>query len=81
MECKLKTDAKLSSCRNYRFALWRTWDDSKPFAMIIGLNPSTADEVENDPTIIRCINFAKSWGYGVFAWQIYLPIVQLNQAI
>jgi hypothetical protein len=64
MECKLKTDAKLSSCRNYRFALWRTWDDSKPFAMIIGLNPSTADEVENDPTITRCINFAKSWGYG-----------------
>ena len=33
-------------------------------AMIIGLNPSTADENENDPTITRCINFAKSWGYG-----------------
>ena len=32
--------------------------------MIIGLNPSTADEVEDDPTLIRCINFAKSWGYG-----------------
>jgi len=32
--------------------------------MIIGLNPSTADENENDPTITRCINFAKSWGYG-----------------
>lgn len=32
--------------------------------MMIGLNPSTADEVEDDPTLIRCINFAKSWGYG-----------------
>ena len=32
--------------------------------MIIGLNPSTADEKENDPTIVRCIKFARSWGYG-----------------
>jgi hypothetical protein len=60
----LKTDAKFSACRKYRYALWRTWDESKPNVMIIGLNPSTADENENDPTITRCINFAKSWGYG-----------------
>lgn len=32
--------------------------------MIIGLNPSTADEKKDDPTITRCIDFAKSWGYG-----------------
>ena len=60
----MKTDAKLSDCRKYRYALWRTWDDSKPYAMVVGLNPSTADEIEDDPTLIRCINFAKSWGYG-----------------
>ena len=48
MEYNLKTDAKFSVCRKYRYALWRNWDDSKPFAMIIGLNPSTADENEND---------------------------------
>ena len=64
MELNLKTDAKLSKCRNYRYALWRIWDDSKPYVMIIGLNPSTADETEDDPTITRCINFAKSWGFG-----------------
>ncbi|RLD38696.1 MAG: hypothetical protein DRI97_13435 [Bacteroidetes bacterium] len=57
-------DATFSECRKYRFALWRTWDESTPYALIIGLNPSTADEVENDPTISRCINFAKEWGYG-----------------
>jgi hypothetical protein len=82
---KMKTDAKLSSCRKYRFALWRTWDDSKPFVMIIGLNPSTADEVENDPTIIRCINFAKYWGYGgvcmanLFAYRATDPSVMKSK--
>ena len=40
------------------------WDEDKPLVMIIGLNPSTADEKVNDPTITRCINFASSWGYG-----------------
>lgn len=58
------TGATFSPCRIYRYALWRIWDDTKPFAMFIGLNPSTADEIENDPTVRRCINFAKSWGCG-----------------
>ena len=60
----LKKAAKLSKCRKYRFALWRIWDDSKPHVMFVGLNPSTADETEDDPTLTRCINYAKSWGYG-----------------
>jgi hypothetical protein len=60
----MKSDAVLSECRAYRYALWRVWDDHKPYAMFIGLNPSTADEIEDDPTIRRCIQFAKFWGYG-----------------
>lgn len=60
----MKTDANLSNCRKYRYALWRIWDESKPYAMFIGLNPSTADETEDDPTISRCINYSKDWGYG-----------------
>ena len=32
--------------------------------MFIGLNPSTADETTDDPTLVRCMNFAKAWGYG-----------------
>ena len=59
-----KSGAVFSDCRKYRYALWRIWDVNKSLAMIIGLNPSTADETSNDPTITRCISFARSWGYG-----------------
>ncbi len=60
----MKKDAILSEDRKYRYVLSRIWDETKPTVMIIGLNPSTADETEDDPTIRRCINFATSWGYG-----------------
>ena len=59
-----KSGAVFSDCRKYRYALWRIWNEHMPIAMIIGLNPSTADQTRNDPTITRCINFASSWGYG-----------------
>ncbi len=59
-----KSGAVFSDCRKFRYALWRMWDGDKPLVMIIGLNPSTADEKVNDPTITRCISFACSWGYG-----------------
>ncbi len=56
-----------SSNRVYRYVLWREWNQllSAPFryAMFIGLNPSTADETKNDPTVRKCIGFAKRWGY------------------
>jgi len=61
---RMKTGAKISPCNKYRYALWRVWDESLPLVMFIGLNPSTADATEDDPTIRRCIGFAKSWGYG-----------------
>jgi hypothetical protein len=48
----------------YRYSLSRIWDESKPMVMFIMLNPSTADAKTDDPTIKRCIGFAKSWGYG-----------------
>ena len=59
-----KSGAVFSDCRKYRYALWRMWNENMPITMIIGLNPSTADQTRNDPTITRCINFASSWGYG-----------------
>lgn len=54
--------AVFSECRNWRYVLRRRWDAGPVVAFIL-LNPSTADETENDPTIRRCIGFAKSWGF------------------
>ena len=59
-----QSGATLSTCRRYRYALWRIWEETKPTVLFVGLNPSTADEQIDDPTLIRCMNYAKSWGYG-----------------
>lgn len=60
----MKKDAYLSSDGMYRYMLYRKWDDKLPDVAYIMLNPSTADHDIDDPTIRRCIGFAKSWGYG-----------------
>jgi hypothetical protein len=46
----------------YRYALWRRWAEG-PYALFVGLNPSTADATQDDPTVRRCIRFARDWGY------------------
>ncbi len=56
--------ACFSSCNNYRYLLGRIWEPKKPLYLFVCLNPSTADALKNDPTVRRCINFAKSWGGG-----------------
>lgn len=56
--------ALFSDCRRYRYLLWRTWDVDKGGVLFIMLNPSTADETVNDPTIERCYRRAMQWGYG-----------------
>jgi hypothetical protein len=57
--------AEFSECRTYRYVLWRrwAWDGYANQVLFIGLNPSTADEIQDDPTVRRCIQFAKDWGY------------------
>jgi len=56
--------ALLSHCGKYRYTLSRIWDTEKPCVMFLMLSPSTADAFSDDPTIRRCIGFAKSWGFG-----------------
>jgi hypothetical protein len=66
--------AIFSHCLRYRFELWRNWGTGRKLAFI-GLNPSTADETRNDPTVTRCINFAKRDG---FAGMVMLNIFGLR---
>ncbi len=58
--------AIFSDCRKYRYALWRIWDKDVRLVMFIGLNPSTANESKDDPTIRRVKRFASDWGFGGF---------------
>jgi len=53
-----------SPCRLYRYFLKIVWDSGKPRQVFIGLNPSTADENSDDPTVRRWLGFAKDWGMG-----------------
>jgi hypothetical protein len=54
--------AVFSADKTYRYRLSRTWGNSGTHATWIMLNPSTADALEDDPTIRRCIAFTKAWG-------------------
>lgn len=84
--------------RLYRYTLWRSWNNhplgelfAHPtprrtrYVQFIGLNPSTADETRDDPTVRRCIDFAKRWGYeamcmtNAFAWRATNPRVMMGQ--
>jgi|TARA_R100000049_G_C1908156_1_gene56216 hypothetical protein len=60
----MKFEAEISECENYRYSLTREWDKDKGKVLFIMLNPSTACDESNDLTTIRCINYAKRWGYG-----------------
>ena len=77
--------AEFSPCRRYRYALLRAWKPEAGFAMFVGLNPSTADEATDDPTIRRCVAFARAWGYGalcmmnLFAYRATQPADMLGQ--
>lgn len=79
------SSAIFSQDRVYRYVLWRKWGH-EGYAMFIGLNPSTADETIDDPTIRRCVAFAKAWGYGalcmtnLFAFRATDPKVMVRAA-
>lgn len=59
----IKKSAVISPCGLYRYRLERRWGDAPPQTFIM-LNPSTADADIDDPTIRRCIEFAKREGAG-----------------
>jgi len=67
--------AVYSDCERYRYLLTRVWQPAGRKALFIMLNPSTATEVQNDPTVERCERRARTLGFGgfrvtnIFAWR------------
>lgn len=56
--------AVVSRCQQYRYQLTRSWNEKLPSVAFVGLNPSTADAHIDDPTVRRCVGFARDWGFG-----------------
>jgi len=67
--------AVYSDCERYRYSLERVWDEKGKRVLFVMLNPSTATEVQNDPTVERCERRARALGFGafcvtnIFAWR------------
>lgn len=57
-------EAVFSEHKSHRYLLRREWDTKRPCMTWIMLNPSLADEFNDDPTIRRCVTFAEKFGYG-----------------
>jgi hypothetical protein len=74
--------AEISECGRYRWWLrrsWQLWDgqglhvQGKGVCCFVMLNPSTADGMQDDPTIRRCIGFARDWGYNTLSVRNLFP--------
>ncbi|MEM9032443.1 MAG: DUF1643 domain-containing protein [Pseudomonadota bacterium] len=74
-----RSDALYSDCEQYRYRLRRTWDPGGPDILFVMLNPSTATELRNDPTIERCERRARDSAFGrmticnLFGWRATDP--------
>tara|TARA_Y100000739_G_C20611082_1_gene468641 strand:- start:3384 stop:3893 length:510 start_codon:yes stop_codon:yes gene_type:complete len=71
--------ATYSDCGCYRYSLSRVWEPKKKKLTFVLLNPSTATELQNDPTVERCERRARTLGFGgflvcnIFAWRDTSP--------
>lgn len=94
MEVLSDRQTRFSADRIYRYTLWRRVPATFSFeprkyhgqvVQFVGLNPSTADETKNDPTIRKCIGFASRWGFSwlcmtnLFAYRATNPADMLAQ--
>lgn len=70
-----RSSAEISECGLYRYTLYRRWDHRSSTMGLIMLNPSTAGDVVNDPTVCAAMKLGSRWGFGamvicnLFAWR------------
>lgn len=80
-DAEVTKDAVLSDDQLYRYRLSRVWDRHGLICNFVMMNPSTADAEDDDPTIKKCVAFARRWGHGgivvtnLFAWRATDPDV------
>jgi len=85
----MNRDCIFSPDRKYRYSLWRTWEDlfnvDSRFVAFVCLNPSVADERNDDPTVRRCVDYSKRWKFvtycmlNIFAFRSTDPNVMLKE--
>jgi len=72
---QLSSEAAYSDCGSYRYWLKREWARKGGIVNFVMLNPSKADEFNNDPTVERCERRARMLGFAgfsvtnIFAWR------------
>lgn len=61
----MRGGAQFDPTETYRYSLWRDFENGQASMLrFVMLNPSTADAEQDDPTIRRCMGFARDWGFG-----------------
>lgn len=79
LQLGVTSEATFDASRKNRFLLRRIWDEKLPSVAFCMLNPSTAAEDVDDPTVRRVQAYARAWGYGaatvvnIFSWRATDP--------
>lgn len=75
----MNKEAKFSEDRKFRYWLKRQWDNNKPSINFICLNPSKANEEDDDPTVTKCIRQAEMLGFGSIEMTNLFAFVDTNR--
>jgi len=75
----MKKGAFFSKDKKYRYLLTRSWDKTKPSCCFICINPSKANDTDNDNTVTSCINKAKDLGFGSIEMVNLFGLVDTNR--
>lgn len=65
----------------YRYTLFNCWEEKRGCIAFVGLNPTIANRDHNNATVTRCINYAKSWGYGAMYMLNLFALIAPNHKI